>query len=50
VQDELQKLMERAFDAVNARADEADCDYRTAAYMLAIGRVAEAARMRGLFP
>ena len=36
VQDELQKVMERAFDAVNAKADEADCDYRTAAYTLAM--------------
>lgn len=50
VQDELQKIMERAFDAVNAKADEADCDYRTAAYTIAISRVAEACRLKGLFP
>ena len=50
VQDELQKVMERAFDAVNAKADEADCDYRTAAYSIAISRVAEASRLKGLFP
>ncbi len=50
VEDELQKVMERAFDAVNAKADEADCDYRTAAYTLAIGRVTEASRLKGLFP
>ena len=50
VQDELQKGMERAFDAVNAKADEADCDYRTAAYTIAISRVAEACRLKGLFP
>jgi len=50
VEDELQKVMERAFDAVNAKADEADCDYRTAAYTLAIGRVTEACRLKGLFP
>ena len=50
VQDELQKIMEKAFDAVNAKADEADCDYRTAAYTIAISRVAEASRMKGLFP
>ncbi|HEV7300053.1 MAG TPA: Glu/Leu/Phe/Val dehydrogenase [Tepidisphaeraceae bacterium] len=50
VQDELQKIMERAFDAVNAKADEADCDYRTAAYSIAISRVAEASRLKGLFP
>jgi len=50
VQDELQSVMERAFDAVNARADEVDCDYRTAAYTLAIDRVARASSLRGLFP
>src|SRR5687768_6177376 len=50
VQDELQRIMERAFDEVNAKADAADCDYRTAAYTIAISRVAEASRMKGLFP
>jgi glutamate dehydrogenase (NAD(P)+) len=50
VQDELQKVMDKAFDEVNARADAADCDYRTAAYSIAIGRVAEACRLKGLFP
>ena len=50
VQDELQRVMERAFDAVNAKADAADCDYRTAAYAIAIARVAEASRLKGLFP
>src|SRR5207245_6697497 len=44
VQDELQRVMEKAFDEVNAKADAADCDYRTAAYAIAIGRVAEASR------
>jgi len=41
---------EGAFDAVNAKADEADCDYRTAAYTIAISRVADACRLKGLFP
>jgi len=50
VQDELQKIMEKAFEEVNAKADEADCDYRTAAYTIAISRVAEACRLKGLFP
>jgi glutamate dehydrogenase (NAD(P)+) len=50
VQDELQKVMEKSFDAVNAKADEADCDYRTAAYTIAISRVVEACRLKGLFP
>ena len=50
VEDELQRTMERAFDAVNATADAADCDYRTAAYTIAVGRVAESCRLKGLFP
>jgi glutamate dehydrogenase (NAD(P)+) len=50
VQNELQRVMEKAFDEVNAKADAADCDYRTAAYAIAIGRVAEASRLKGLFP
>jgi glutamate dehydrogenase (NAD(P)+) len=50
VNEELQKVMHRAFDAVNAKADEADCDYRTAAYTIAISRVAEACKLKGLFP
>jgi glutamate dehydrogenase (NAD(P)+) len=50
VHDKLQSVLERAFDEVNAKADEADCDYRTAAYTIAISRVAEACRMKGLFP
>ena len=50
VQDELQKIMDRAFDVVNAKADECDCDYRTAAYTIAISRVAEASKLKGLFP
>ena len=50
VNSELEKVMERAFAAVNAKADQADCDYRTAAYSIAIGRVAEACKLKGLFP
>src|SRR5436305_10573798 len=50
VNDELQRVMEKAFDEVNAKADAADCDYRTAAYTLAIDRVAGACRLKGLFP
>ncbi|MEM8874839.1 MAG: Glu/Leu/Phe/Val dehydrogenase [Planctomycetota bacterium] len=50
VQDELQKIMEAAFDRVNGMADEADCDYRTAAYTIAVQRVADAYEVKGLFP
>ena len=37
-------------DNLAAKADEADCDYRTAAYTIAISRVTEALRLKGLFP
>lgn len=50
VQDELQKIMESAFDRVHALSVESKCDYRTAAYTLAVSRVAEACRLKGLFP
>ena len=50
VDDELQRTMEQAFDAVHAKAAEAGCDYRTAAYTIAVGRVAESMRLKGLFP
>ena len=50
VNEKLQKIMDGAFDTVNATADENDCDYRTAAYTIAISRVAEACRLKGLFP
>ena len=50
VQDELQKIMESAFDRVHHLAQESGCDYRTAAYTLAVQRVAEACKLKGLFP
>jgi glutamate dehydrogenase (NAD(P)+) len=50
VDSELQKVMDKAFDRVNAMADEEDCDYRTAAYRLGIGRVTDAIKLKGLFP
>jgi glutamate dehydrogenase (NAD(P)+) len=50
VEDELQRTMEKAFDAVHAKATEAGCDYRMAAYTLSIGKVAESLRLKGLFP
>ncbi len=50
VRAELQRVMDKAFDQVNAKADEADCDYRTAAYTIAVGRVADAIKVKGIFP
>jgi glutamate dehydrogenase (NAD(P)+) len=50
VEDELQKIMEKAFNEVHALMKERRCNYRTAAYTIAIDRVAEACRLKGLFP
>jgi glutamate dehydrogenase (NAD(P)+) len=47
---ELQKVMDKAFEKVDSLANEKDCDYRTAAYGIGIGRVAEAHKLKGLFP
>jgi glutamate dehydrogenase (NAD(P)+) len=46
----LEKVMTRAFDEVLAIARKFDVDMRTAAYILAVGRVAEATRIRGIYP
>lgn len=48
VDGELRDTMDTAFDAVAAIADERSTDLRTAAFILAIGRVAEATAMRGV--
>ncbi|MFH0962668.1 MAG: Glu/Leu/Phe/Val dehydrogenase [Planctomycetota bacterium] len=47
---ELRAVMEKAFDAVWRIAQERHEDLRTSAYILALGRVAEALRFRGLYP
>jgi glutamate dehydrogenase (NAD(P)+) len=46
----LEKIMTRAFQDVYALAQKHRTDMRTAAYMLAIGRVAKATETRGLWP
>jgi glutamate dehydrogenase (NAD(P)+) len=45
---ELERIMHRAYDELRATAEEQDVDMRTAAFMLAIGRVSEAMTLRGL--
>ena len=50
VNKELEKFMKRAFHEVHELSKRNKVDMRTAAYMLAVGRVAEATRVRGLFP
>ena len=42
--------MRTAFNAVYATAQRYDTDMRTGAYILAVDRVAEATRVRGIFP
>ncbi len=46
----LRKIMVNSFAQVLAIAEQEKVDMRTAAYMLAIGRVAEATRVRGVYP
>lgn len=46
----LNSLMTRSFGAVLEMSKAKKVDMRTAAYMLAISRVAEATRLRGIYP
>ncbi len=46
----LKRIMNESFEAVWTLAQERNADMRTAAYFLAINRVAEAERVRGIYP
>ena len=46
----LKEIMDRAFEAVYAMSERHEVDMRTAAYMVAVARVAEATMLRGLYP
>ena len=46
----LQRVMQTSFKAVQEIADNRNVDMRTAAYILAIGRVADANTVRGVYP
>jgi glutamate dehydrogenase (NAD(P)+) len=50
VNDKLREIMVKAFQEVLAIARREQCDMRTAAYLLAVQRVAHATAMRGLYP
>jgi glutamate dehydrogenase (NAD(P)+) len=50
VNEKLRELMERAFESVYRTHQERKIDMRRAAYVLAVSRVAEAHRLRGLYP
>jgi glutamate dehydrogenase (NAD(P)+) len=46
----LHDIMDRAFDAVHEMSTRHEVEMRTAAYMVAVARVAEATTLRGLYP
>jgi glutamate dehydrogenase (NAD(P)+) len=50
VTESLEQTMRKAFADVHTTAQQYDTDMRTGAYILAVGRVAEATRVRGIFP
>jgi glutamate dehydrogenase (NAD(P)+) len=50
INDRLSEVMTAAFQRVLALSRKEQVDLRTAALMLAVSRVAEAKRLRGLYP
>jgi glutamate dehydrogenase (NAD(P)+) len=46
----LKEIMDRSFGEVLAMAELEECDMRTAAYLVAVKRVADATALRGLYP
>ncbi|HBR10121.1 TPA: glutamate dehydrogenase [Candidatus Acetothermia bacterium] len=50
VNDKLQHVMANAFEEVMSISQHEKVDMRTAAYMLAIGRIAKAITLRGIYP
>ena len=50
VNSQLEQIMVRAFDRVCEEHTRQDCDLRSAAMAVAVGRVADAVQMRGIYP
>ena len=50
INESLKEIMDRAFESVHAMSEHREVDMRTAAYMVAVARVAEATTLRGLYP
>lgn len=50
INETLEQSMRTAFNAVHETAQRYETDMRTGAYILAVDRVAEATRVRGIFP
>jgi glutamate dehydrogenase (NAD(P)+) len=46
----LKEIMDRSFAEVLAMSEHETCDMRTAAYLVAVKRVADATALRGLYP
>ncbi len=46
----LKEIMDRAFESVHEMSERHEVDMRTAAYMVAVARVAEGTMLRGLYP
>ncbi|HEX6046646.1 MAG TPA: Glu/Leu/Phe/Val dehydrogenase [Pyrinomonadaceae bacterium] len=50
INDTLEQTIKTAFNSVHETAERYNTDMRTGAYILAVSRVAEATRVRGIFP
>jgi glutamate dehydrogenase (NAD(P)+) len=50
INETLEQAMQTAFHSVHETAERYNTDLRTGAYILAVGRVAEATNVRGIFP
>src|SRR5947207_766956 len=50
INESLKEIMDRAFGSVYEMSERQDVPMRTAAYMVAVNRVAEATTLRGLYP
>jgi glutamate dehydrogenase (NAD(P)+) len=50
VNSKLEQIMVRSFSQVQQAAKRHNCDLRTAAYIVGVGRVAEAIQARGIYP
>jgi glutamate dehydrogenase (NAD(P)+) len=50
INDRLESIMKRSYQAVRNKAEEQQVDLRMGAYLLAVARVAEATELRGVYP
>jgi glutamate dehydrogenase/leucine dehydrogenase len=50
INETLEQTIQTAFNSVHQTAEHYNTDMRTGAYILAVGRVAEATSVRGIFP